>query len=360
MLAMLITSLLVTGDAPALSWEPWPHFAGSRCAIVAPRAGAASDSRPPVLLLFCDGRGDCAEVEATLSAEFRARAAELECIVVAPAADEKAPDPAPDLATLVRQVVGRFEPQGGRIFVAGNVHGVDSALAAALAAPENVRQLTFVGMRPGGLDAESAPEQLAGLPMVWTRADAEAFARAQAQADALDARGVHLDVRFSPRSDWATTAPFAIGCLDAIQREKLLDKLRTRAEKTVAAALDDFHQAASVADGARYFGRFTRDAVFLGTAPEERWSVAQFRAYAEPYFSKGKGWTYVATERHVTVDPSLAVAWFDERLQNAKYGEVRGSGVLRRVGGEWKIAQYNLAFQVPNEATDALMQILKK
>ena len=42
-------------------------------------------------------------------------------------------------------------------------------------------------------------------------------------------------------------------------------------------------------------------AVFIGTDASERWSVDQFRAFAEPYFSKGTGWTYVPRDRHIVV-----------------------------------------------------------
>lgn len=34
---------------------------------------------------------------------------------------------------------------------------------------------------------------------------------------------------------------------------------------------------------------------------------------------------------------------------NEKYGECRGSGVLLREGGEWRIAQYNLTVPIPND-----------
>ncbi len=132
------------------------------------------------------------------------------------------------------------------------------------------------------------------------------------------------------------------------------------ATSDIEALLDDFHLAAAQADGERYFANFTDDAVFLGTDANERWTVSDFRAYAEPYFSKGKGWAYVATERNVTVALDGAVAWFDERLQNAKYGEVRGSGVLEQREGEWRIAQYNLAFPIPNDlAAGAAKRALK-
>jgi ketosteroid isomerase-like protein len=127
------------------------------------------------------------------------------------------------------------------------------------------------------------------------------------------------------------------------------------ARAAVAATLDDFHAAASQADGTRYFGHFAQGAVFLGTDASERWSVDAFRAYAEPYFSRGQGWTYVPTARHVQLANDGRVAWFDERLHNDKYGEVRGSGVLVLRHGRWLIAQYNLAFPVPNDLVEDLV-----
>ena len=113
------------------------------------------------------------------------------------------------------------------------------------------------------------------------------------------------------------------------------------------AVLDDLHLAASEADEERYFDHYTEGAVFLGTDASERWSVEQFRAYAQPHFSAGKGWTYKATERHLRFSPDGRTAWFDERLHNEKYGEVRGSGVLL-YDGRWRVAQYNLSFPIPN------------
>lgn len=116
----------------------------------------------------------------------------------------------------------------------------------------------------------------------------------------------------------------------------------------IATLLDAFHRAASEADEARYFGYFDEDAVFLGTDATERWTKAQFQAYAHPYFAKGKAWSFHATRRAITVAPDGKTAWFDEDLATPNLGPCRGSGVLVLKDGVWKIAQYNLAFTVPN------------
>ncbi len=119
--------------------------------------------------------------------------------------------------------------------------------------------------------------------------------------------------------------------------------------------LDDFHRAAAAADEPRYFGHFAPEGVFLGTDPGERWTVESFRAYAHPVFAAGKGWTYVSMERHISIDGDLA--WFDELLDNAKYGACRGTGVLKRVNGKWLIAQYSLTFLVPNSVAEKVTKI---
>ncbi|HEX8437577.1 nuclear transport factor 2 family protein [Archangium sp.] len=117
----------------------------------------------------------------------------------------------------------------------------------------------------------------------------------------------------------------------------------------VNAVLDDWHKAAAQADEARYFGHFTPDAVYLGTDASERWTRDEFRAWARPYFAKGKAWSFTAVSRHVSVSKDGAVAWFDEALATPNMGPARGSGVLVKDGEAWKIAQYNLSVPIPND-----------
>jgi hypothetical protein len=129
----------------------------------------------------------------------------------------------------------------------------------------------------------------------------------------------------------------------------------------VSAVLDALHHNASIADEATYFGLFAPEGVFLGTDATERWTVDQFREYAHPGFSQGRGWTYVLREgtRHIAFAPGGAVAWFDEILDNANYGETRGTGVLRRVGDDWKISQYHLTIPVPNALADTVVAMIR-
>lgn len=129
--------------------------------------------------------------------------------------------------------------------------------------------------------------------------------------------------------------------------------------REVEATLNRFHEAASRADGAAYFALFAPEGVFIGTDASERWTVDEFRAYSAPYFSKGRGWTYVPGVRHVQLSPKGDVAWFDEILFNTKLGVCRGSGVLRRVGGAWLICQYHLTIPVPNALAAQVVGIIR-
>ncbi len=83
----------------------------------------------------------------------------------------------------------------------------------------------------------------------------------------------------------------------------------------------------------------------------EHWSIAEFRSYAEPYFNRGRGWTYTPRSRALTLAPldCRCVVWFDEALDSQSYGTSRGTGVLvRGADGRWRIALYALTFPIPN------------
>ncbi|MFO0858460.1 MAG: nuclear transport factor 2 family protein [Phycisphaerales bacterium] len=131
-------------------------------------------------------------------------------------------------------------------------------------------------------------------------------------------------------------------------------------EGDISTTLNRLHAAASAADFDVYFSLFTQDAVFIGTDPKERWTLEQFKAYTKPYFSEGKGWTYLPKERHVTMSKHADLAWFDELLWNDKYRFCRGSGVVRKDSdGEWRVEQYVLSFAIANEVAKEATNIGK-
>ena len=113
--------------------------------------------------------------------------------------------------------------------------------------------------------------------------------------------------------------------------------------------LDNLHKYASEANGEKYFQLFNDQAVFHGTDLNERWSIDEFKKYAQNRFDTGTGWTYKSLERNIFINSSNTTAWFDEILINEKYGKFRGTGVLSKVDGMWKIDQYNLLLPIPND-----------
>lgn len=130
------------------------------------------------------------------------------------------------------------------------------------------------------------------------------------------------------------------------------------ANNLIEATLNNFHQAAAKADSEKYFDLMADDAVFLGTDATERWSKEEFKTFVLPIFNQGRGWTYYSTQRNISIASSGNVAFFDELLENHKYGQCRGSGVLWKTPQGWKIAQYNLSIPVPNFiAEDVVKQI---
>jgi ketosteroid isomerase-like protein len=134
-----------------------------------------------------------------------------------------------------------------------------------------------------------------------------------------------------------------------------------RSVASIDSTLNELHSAAARADGPRYFSLFTDDAVYIGTDASERWTFKDFRGFAEPYFSKGIGWTYKPRSRHIVIADVACrcVAWFDELLDSDSYGTSRGTGVLVRKNGSWKISQYALTFPIPNDLAKGMTAEIK-
>lgn len=139
---------------------------------------------------------------------------------------------------------------------------------------------------------------------------------------------------------------------------------RAPADPVVAinTTLDALHDAASKADGPRYFAQYADDAIYIGTDAAERWTLTEFQAYATPYFSKGQGWTYRPRERHVVIAslPCRCVAWFDELLDSKSYGTSRGTGVMVLSNGVWKVSLYALTFPIPNDLAKHMTDEIKR
>ena len=138
------------------------------------------------------------------------------------------------------------------------------------------------------------------------------------------------------------------------------DKNSKSDETEVSLVLNVLHEKASVADYEGYFALYATNAVFIGTDAHEVWSIDDFKAYAKPHFDKGTGWTYLPRNRHIYFSLDAQVAWFDELLDNKKLGETRGTGVLIKTDGTWKVSQYHLAIPIPNSLASSVALQIKK
>ncbi len=123
--------------------------------------------------------------------------------------------------------------------------------------------------------------------------------------------------------------------------------------------IDNWHLAATQANFETYFALTSSNFVFLGTAPGERWTKAEFMSFCKPYFDKGKAWDFKPSHRNWQFAADGTVAYFDEDLATWMEG-CRGSGICVLGNGEWKIAYYNLTVLIENEKIKSFIKLRKQ
>ena len=121
--------------------------------------------------------------------------------------------------------------------------------------------------------------------------------------------------------------------------------------------LDQWHQDAADVNMEAYFDKISDDGIYIGTDATEVWTKQEFYDWSKPHFDKGKTWNFKATERNVYFNEDKSIAWFDEKLK-ASYGELRGSGILQKENGNWKILHYVISLPVPNEKFREVIDII--
>ncbi|WP_315056628.1 nuclear transport factor 2 family protein [Chryseobacterium indoltheticum] len=136
----------------------------------------------------------------------------------------------------------------------------------------------------------------------------------------------------------------------AVSAQARFDKEKT----AINQMLDDFNIAAAKADYKTYFDFFAEESTFIGTDATEIWDKKEFMVWAKPHFDKKKTWDFTSLKRNIHFAKDGKLAWFDELL-DTQMKICRGSGVLERINGVWKVKQYVLSMTVPNEIVDRVV-----
>ena len=126
-------------------------------------------------------------------------------------------------------------------------------------------------------------------------------------------------------------------------------------EKVINTFLNSWHKDAANADFKNYFDKIAEDGIYIGTDATENWNKKEFEIYAKPHFDKGKAWSFSALERNIYLSSDKKFAWFDELL-STQMKICRGSGVLEKINGQWKIKQYVLSMTIPNDTSDEVIK----
>ena len=122
--------------------------------------------------------------------------------------------------------------------------------------------------------------------------------------------------------------------------------------------LDNWHLAAANANSSGFFDKISDDGIYIGTDATERWSKEEFISFGKPYFDRGSAWDFKPYDRKIVTDESGDIVWFSELL-TTWMGICRGSGILKKSQGEWKIEQYHLSVTVPNGVIKGFISLIE-
>ena len=123
--------------------------------------------------------------------------------------------------------------------------------------------------------------------------------------------------------------------------------------------IDQWHQDAADVNREAYFDKIDDEGIFIGTDAGEIWTKQEFYDWAEPQFTNGgTAWDFKAISRNIYWGEKSDYVWFDELLSFSG-GTLRGSGVLKKHKGGWKIMHYVLSLPVPNEKFGAVLKAME-
>ncbi len=130
-------------------------------------------------------------------------------------------------------------------------------------------------------------------------------------------------------------------------------------EQGIQELIDRWHQAATDADIDAYFNLLAENSIFLGTDPAEDWTKDEFYAAVKEAFAEAPAWDFTASDRHLRWIVPGKVIHFYEKL-DTWMGPCRGSGLVEKIKGEWKITFYNLSNTIPNKIVKDYVKFYKQ
>jgi hypothetical protein len=133
--------------------------------------------------------------------------------------------------------------------------------------------------------------------------------------------------------------------------------LKLEHQKEIDLALNSWHQAAATANEDAFYGFMTKDCIYLGTDPSEKWYRDELREWAAFAFERDVAWAFHPFDREIYFAKDGLTAWFDEKLRTEKMGECRGSGVVIKTEEGWKLKHYNLSVTILNEKMGEFLEI---
>lgn len=159
----------------------------------------------------------------------------------------------------------------------------------------------------------------------------------------------------NPQKRWVI-----VSIADTRRKNDCIEKQPTISDETkVNTLLDNWHQAAAKADEETFFGAMTADGIYLGTDGTERWERDELRKWSKFAFERESAWDFTPSNRTIYFSDNQKMAWFEESLATWM-GPCRGSGVLVKQGGEWKIKHYNLSVLLPNDLVHCFVHLVEK
>lgn len=378
---LLVISCLVTLGIPksAVAQQADQPAAASPAAVSQPEAASdtsapyilsapadATPDRPARLVIVLPPGTQSEEIaRATMTRTFGALASRGFIVATPYSPDGRRALNGEDVASIFSRISVENQITSNETLIIGIQNGARSAFEFAVAHPERVSGLVLMpGMPPrdwaAGEDRNRMIDSLKEIPVSMFVGSEDARWRDEMDPLARDltAAGITCSLTVVEGDGHALPSLNTDRIADTLNRLSLLSAGVTP-EAEVGLMLDAWHDAAARADENAYFAHFAdADSIFMGTDATERWTATEFRAWAKPYFDRGRAWAFKVVERHTYLSPDESIAWFDEVLDTPNMGPCRGSGVAVRCEGVWKVAHYNLTVPVPNAILDRVVEMV--